>query len=252
MILKSRTRRTQFFSADLHSTWYRLTNSEQIRHGNPCGEGTCFRGQTRPYSKGPGLCAPQFWVLPTYAYTLWSWMTEFGVVTQAEGRALMGQPPVGIVHKCVARSVDDSWVLIELTFSMKLSTTSVLCTRRTFHWKCWHIFQSSSEVSNSGNMSLLASVDIRILATFRAVLDVIPVYMRVLFLLCRTEWVFTGHWVRRRTVNLIQLKHAAGRRATAVRCRPTDRQRDDSGRQLDVMPPLCRVCRHHCRRIIKL
>jgi len=35
-----------------HVCSYRLTNSHQIWHANPCGEEACFRAQLRPYPKG--------------------------------------------------------------------------------------------------------------------------------------------------------------------------------------------------------
>jgi len=69
-----------------------LTNGDHIRHGNPRGEGR-FLGVRHSPSK--------FWGSLTYAYTHWRRKTK---------NRLHNTHGEGLLHKCVARFVSDSWV----------------------------------------------------------------------------------------------------------------------------------------------
>jgi len=64
--------RSLVFSGESPSLrWHSLINSDQIRHGNPRGDGVFVSGQARPHEAGPS--AFHFWkssLLSIYTYTL--------------------------------------------------------------------------------------------------------------------------------------------------------------------------------------
>jgi len=75
---------------------------------------TYFRGHPPPCHKRRAPALPNYcglWFSPTYAYTLWQWMTRFSVVnTCGEQRVLGARPCYCILRELVVRFVGDSRV----------------------------------------------------------------------------------------------------------------------------------------------
>jgi len=60
---------------------YRLTNSDQIRHSNPCGKGCISGRQPRPIPRGGAPAYKNFWYTSVSPYSLIYRANKFGRVT---------------------------------------------------------------------------------------------------------------------------------------------------------------------------
>ena len=75
---------------------YRLTNSDQVWHGNPCGRGVNLGVSHASYPKGRKHSATKFFWTPTYSYSVWPRTMNFSVSTYMGRGLVRGQPRLNL------------------------------------------------------------------------------------------------------------------------------------------------------------